>query len=242
MIRLIVALSFLVVSVALIGGGFILGPTTPTGGLLTNLGTEVFGILVTVAVVEWLFERRRLQDKARELAWSVLHSLERAVWIWQGGPERVGTDELLGIIGGVRSTDPISRFTKVLLVNLGTQCREALDKDPQSVRSLNGLQDSLEDLSSLRSLRDGDSAVSVRMVSEILEAGTTGLARLLGQSTQRLPSGLIRGRNATEVAQQERYFDLGATAAPVVPESAAQVSPSEATVAEPATDPTPKPA
>ena len=236
MIRLIVATSFLVVSVALIGGGFILGPATPTGGLLTNLGTEVFGILVTVAVVEWLFERRRLQDKARELAWSVLHSLERAVWIWQGGPERVGTDELLGIIAGIHSTDPISRFTKVLLVNLGTQCREALDKDPQSVRSLSGLKASLEDLSSLRSLRDGDSAVSVRMVSEILEAGSTGLAQLLGKPTQRLPSGLIRGRDASEPAQQERYFDLGNTPSHGVSDDAVSAPDG------PAIDPTPEPA
>ncbi len=214
-----------------------LGPTTPLGGLFTNLGTEVFGILVTVAVVEWLFERRRLQDKARELAWSVLHSLERAVWIWQGGPQRIETDELLGIIAGIRTTDPISRFTTVLLVNLGTQCREALDKDPQSVSSLSGLKVSLEDLSSLRTLRDGDSAVSVRMVSEILEAGTTGLARLLGKSTQRLPSGLIRGRDASEEAQQERHFDLGAAPPP------AQDRPAEITASEaPASEPTPDPA
>ncbi len=236
MIRLIVATSFLFVSVAFIGGGFWIGATTSTGGLLTNLGTEVFGILVTVAVVEWLFERRRLQDKARELAWSVLHSLERAVWIWQGGPQRVGTDELLGIIAGIRTTDPISRFTKVLLVNLGTQCREALDKDPQSVRTLTGLTQSLEDLSSLRSLSDGDSVVSVHMVSEILEAGTTGLARLLGKSTQRLPSGLIRGRDSSEEAQEERHFDLGATT-PSISERPVEVPASEGPATEPTLDP-----
>lgn len=236
MIRVIVAISFLVVSVAFIGGGFLIGANTPSGGLLTNLGTEVFGILVTVAVVEWLFERRRLQDKARELAWSVLHSLERAVWIWQGGPQRIGTDELLGIIAGIRTTDPISRFTKVLLVNLGTQCREALDKDPLSVRSLTGLKASLEDLSSLRTLRDGDSVVSVHMVSEILETGTTGLARLLGKSTQRLPSGLIRGRDATEKAQEDRHFDLGATT-PTIPERPAKFGTSEGRGSEPTPDP-----
>ncbi len=236
MIRLIVATSFLFVSVAFIGGGFWIGATTSTGGLLTNLGTEVFGILVTVAVVEWLFERRRLQDKARELAWSVLHSLERAVWIWQGGPQRVGTDELLGIIAGIRTTDPISRFTKVLLVNLGTQCREALDKDPQSVRTLTGLTQSLEDLSSLRSLRDGDSVVSVHMVSEILEVGTTGLARLLGKSTQRLPSGLIRGRDSSEEAQEERHFDLGG-ATPSISERPVEVPASEGPAIEPTPDP-----
>ena len=95
---------------------------------------------------------------------------------------------------------------------------------------------SLEDLSSLRTLRDGDSAVSVRMVSEILEAGTTGLARLLGKSTQRLPSGLIRGRDASEKAQEERHFDLGAIQPPV-PERPTEVHTSEGPAAEPTPDP-----
>ena len=75
------------------------------------------------------------------------------------------------------------------------------------------------------------------MVSEILEAGATGLARLLGKSTQRLPSGLIRGRDASEEAQQERHFDLGAAPPP------AQDRPAEITASEaPASEPTPDPA
>lgn len=52
---------------------FQVGVNTPNGTLFVNLGTEIFGILITVALVEWLFERRRLQDRGRELAWSVLH-------------------------------------------------------------------------------------------------------------------------------------------------------------------------
>ena len=209
MIRAAVAATFLIVSTALIWIAFFVGAATPTGTLFINLGTEIFGILVTVAVVEWFFERRRLQDRGRELSWRIYHALERVVWIWQGGPQQVGSEELLGIISGVRSSDPVPRSTRMLLVNLGTQGREALDKEGAAVATLTGLEEALHDLQSLGSLRDGDSAVSVRMVAEILEASATGLARVLGQSTQRLPAGLIRYRDPSIEAQQKRYLDYG---------------------------------
>jgi hypothetical protein len=218
LVRLIVALSFLIVSVGLIVIAFGLGTTSSTGTVLVNLGTEIFGILVTIAVVEWFFDRKRRQDRARELAWGLLHGIERVVWTWQGGPQQVGPEELLGIISGIRSKDPIARPTKTLMVNLGGKARAALDKEPQVVRSLSGLQNALEDVQSLRSLQDGDSAVSVRMVAEILEASTNDLASVLALSTQRIPAGLIRYRDASEAAQQERFHTTGAGAALPDPE------------------------
>ncbi len=209
MIRAIVAAAFSIISVSCIWLAFYLGAATPTGTLFINLGTEIFGILVTVAVVEWFFERRRLQDRGRELSWRLFHLLGRVVWIWQGGPQQPGSEELLGIISGIRSKDPVPRFTRTLLVNLGTQSREALDTEPKAVASLVGLKDALGDMQSLGSLRDGESGVSVRMVAEILESSATGLSRVLGQSTQRLPAGLIRYRDPGVDAQQQRYYDHG---------------------------------
>lgn len=209
MIRAAVAATFLIVSAVLVWIAFFVGAATPTGTLFINLGTEIFGILVTVAVVEWFFERRRLQDRGRELSWSIYHTLERVVWIWQGGPQQVGSEELLGIISGVRSSDPVTRSTRMLLVNLGTQSRAALDKEGTAVSTLKGLEEALQDLQSLGSLRDGESAVSVRMVAEILESSATRLARVLGQPTQRLPAGLIRYRDPSVEAQGQRYFDHG---------------------------------
>ena len=209
MLRATVAAAFLFISASLVWLAFFLGAATPTGTLFINLGTEIFGILVTVAVVEWFFERRRLQDRGRELSWRLFHSLERVVWIWQGGPQQPGSEELLGIISGIHSDDPVPRFTRTLLVNLGTQSREALDKESKAVSSLVGLEEALGDMLSLGSLRDGESGVSVRMVAEILESSATGLSRVLGQSTHRLPAGLIRYRDPSAQAQQQRYYDHG---------------------------------
>ena len=47
------------------------------------------------------------------------------------------------------------------------------------------------------------------VVAEILESSATGLSRVLGQSTHRLPAGLIRYRDPSAQAQQQRYYDHG---------------------------------
>jgi hypothetical protein len=208
-VRLVVALSFLIVSVGSIWGAVVVGTSTSLGAILVNMGTEIFGILITIAVVEWFFERKRLQDRARELSWGLMHTIERAVWTWQGGPQQVGTEELLGIISGIKSKDPLTSTSRTLLMNVGAKAREAMDKEPKVIRAAPGLTEALHDLQSLRSLQDGDSSVSVRMVSEVLESSVTNIARVLGLSTQRIPAALIRYREATEEKQQERFYALG---------------------------------
>lgn len=204
MIRLVVTAVFLLVSVGLILAAFRTGADTGSGTLLINLGTEIFGVFVTIAVVEWFLERRRKQDRARELAWSTLHGLERAVWVWQGGPRQMKTDELLGLIAGIRSQEPPEPATRALLVALGSQARETLDLDAAAIRTTPALRPALEDLTSLNSLSDGGQ-VSVRMVAEILEASTLGLSRVLGLSSQRIPSALIAYRDPSSEAQAERF-------------------------------------
>lgn len=204
MTRALVVIAFFLLSVAIIVYAFDAGVTTETGTLLVNLGTEVFGILITLAVVDWLLERRRLQDRAREMAWSTLHAVERAVWLWQGGPRRLETDELLSLIAGIEADHPLLPSTRTLLVSLGVESGEALKREAGAVKTLPGLEDALEDLTSLQTLGERDSAVSIRMVAEVLESTATRLARILGQPTQRLPSGLIRDRDPRAEAQERR--------------------------------------
>jgi hypothetical protein len=205
MIRLVVIGGFLLVSVAIIVAAFQVGADSPTGTLLINLGTEIFGILITVAVVEWFLDRRRRQDRARELSWGVLHSLERAVWVWQGGPRQMGTDELLGVISGIQTDHPMEPGTRALLVALGTQSKETLDKEGAAIRTLPGLRPALEDLTSLRTLSDGGG--SIRMVGEILEAATLGVSGVLGLSTLKIPGALVAHRDSSSTAQRERLLE-----------------------------------
>ena len=211
MLRILAAIGFLLASIVAIAAAFGIGAETPWGNVFINLGTEIFGILITVALVQWLLDRRRLMERGRELAWGTLHGIERAVWVWQGGPRQPGTDELLGLIGGIRPDDEVAEITRTLLANLGVQWREILDREGAALRTIPGLRGALEELTSLRSISEGGRSVSRRMVAEALESSTRTLARVLGQATQRLPGALVRYRDPSPAAQEARSGDLRLT-------------------------------
>jgi hypothetical protein len=210
MFRVVLAIVFFVTSSGLIAASTLsrLGPSVRE--ILGNVGTEIFGILVTIALVDWVLEKRRRQDRARELAWGVLHFIEHAVWVWQGGPRQMGTNELLGIVSGIKKRDHLEPFTEGLFLNVGLQCRSILQKEASAVKSLPGLTGTLEDLVSLATIRDLPESTRIRTVSEILEASVTGLAHQLGQATERMPSGLIWYLDPTGDGQEERYRQAGA--------------------------------
>jgi hypothetical protein len=205
MFRVVLAIVFFVTSSGLILASLFSGADPSIQEVFGNLGTEVFGILVTIALVDWYLEKRRRQDRAKELAWGVLHGIEHAVWIWQGGPRHLGTSELLGIISGIRRQNTLEPFTEGLFLNVGLQSRSILQREQTTVRSLPGLRGILNDLVSLASIRDLPDSTRLRTVSEILETSVIGLARTLGQSTDRMPSGLIWYQDATSEAQESRY-------------------------------------
>ena len=64
--RTVLAATFLVVASAILWIAVSLGPGDKKD-LLLNLGSELTGIVITVAIVDWLFERRRNADEADEL-------------------------------------------------------------------------------------------------------------------------------------------------------------------------------
>jgi hypothetical protein len=214
MSRVFLGILFFVVSAGLLGASSIVGLDSGLGEILANLGTEVFGILVTIALVDWYLEKRRRQDRARELAWGVLHGIEHAVWVWQGGPRQLGTNELLGIITGIRKQNHLEPFTEGLFMNVGLQCRSVLQKEASAVKSLQGLQGILNDLVSLATLADLPESTRIRTISEILEASVIGLARVLGQPTDRMPSGLIWYRDPTPSGQEDRYKQVSPSTFP----------------------------
>lgn len=205
MLRALVTGGFLVIAVLVIWLAFVVGPETSTGNLFTNLGTEIIGIVITVAFVEWLFERRRLQTRGRQLAWDALHTVEHAVWIWQGGPRQMDTDEILGILNSVGDDDPLPDFTEGMFLGIGTRSRRLLDNDPQAVSAIPGFMNGLEQLARLSAIRDGKASMPARKIADILEDGTRELARALGRPTERHLASLIRYRDPSEQSQERRH-------------------------------------
>ena len=105
--RALVTGGFLVLALAILAASFLPGIDPAVQALLVNLGTEIIGIVITVAVVEWFFERRRLQNRGRQLAWDALHAVEHGVWVWQGGPREMDTDEVRAVLNAVGDDDPL---------------------------------------------------------------------------------------------------------------------------------------
>lgn len=176
--------------------------------LSINLATEIFGIGVTVAVVEWLFERSRLQERGRQLAWNVLHQLERAVWVWRGGPRRMGTDQLMGILTDSQSQSTLTPFSRSLLVSLATTSQQLAQRETAATDSIRGLQETLHDLTSLHRLEESAASSTIAMTSEVLAAAVRSLAAMLDQPTGAIPGGLVRDQDVSIAAQQARAQSL----------------------------------
>lgn len=205
MIRLIVAGAFLILAGVMLWLGFVFSGDPTVANVFINLGTETIGIVLTVAVVESFLERRRVHSKGRQLAWDTLHAVGTALWVWQGGPREMETDEMLGLLNAVDGEDPLPDFTEGLFLNLGTRSRRLLNNDRQSVSSLPGFMNGLEELARLSAIRDGKARMSPRKLADILEAGTKGLARALNQPTVRHLASLIRYRDPSIESQERRH-------------------------------------
>lgn len=207
MSRITVTAAFLLIAGLVIWSAFnFVAEGSTTESLLINLGTEIMGIVITVAVVEWFFERRRAAERGRQVAWSALHGVEHVVWVWQGGPREVDTDQVLGILKAVEADDPLPDFTQNLLLGLGTRAKHALHNDQSALESMPGLMTAFEELARLNAIREGGRIFSARKVADILEAGVVHVARVLGQPTDPMPARLIRYVDAGESAQEVRYF------------------------------------
>lgn len=208
MLRGMVTGGFLILATAVLWVSFIVGVNTPTGTLLVNLGTEIVGIVMTVAVVEWFFERRRVRNDARQLAWDSFHAIQHAVWVWQGGPREADADELRGLLDAVTNEDPVPDFTEGLLLSVGTRCRRLLDHASSALDSNPGLLKGIEHLSRLSSLRDGTRARAPQEIAAILDEATVAIARALGRPTERHLPSLIWHRDPSVAMQERRHYGM----------------------------------
>jgi len=214
LLRALVTSAFLLVAILIIWVAFVVGANTSMGTLLINLGTEIVGIVITVAVVEWFFERRRLQTRGRQLAWDALHAVQSAVWVWQGGPREMETDEVLGVLRAVGAADPLPDFTEGLFLSIGTRSRRLLNNDPEALKAVPGFMSALEHLARFSAIRDGKDAMAARKVADIAEEAVLALARALAQPTEAHLASLIRYRDPSLEGQERRHFgDASATRA-----------------------------
>ena len=131
------------------------------------------------------------------------------MWVWQGGPRQMETDEVRGILHDVDEGAPLADFTEGLLLNIGTRARRLLSNDPEAVSALPGFMNGLEHLARLSAIRDGKERMPSRKVADILDEGTSELARALAKPTERHLASLIRFRDPSLTSQERRHFGGG---------------------------------
>ena len=119
------------------------------------------------------------------------------------------TDEVRGILNAVNVEDPIPDFTEGLFLNIGTRSRRLLNNDPDAVSAVPGFMNGLEHLARLSSMRDGARAMAACKVADIVDEGTSDLAKALGKPTERHLANLIRFRDPSVESQERRHFGGG---------------------------------
>jgi len=217
MFRIILAAIFLLASTGLIWADLSGRAGATFGEVLGDLGTEMFGILVTIALVDWVLERRRKQDRARELAWNVLAEVQHAVWVWQGGARQQSSGDLLGLMSGIKEADEMEPFTEGLFLSVAFHAQSTLQTESTALKSLHGLLEVFKELEQLSSIENLKPQAKVRVAVEVLSEAVAGLARVLKQPTEWMPSGLIWHVDPSAEAQEKRYDQAWIFSGPVGP-------------------------
>lgn len=207
MLRAALAAGFAMLALAIIYLAFHSDQGGQWSGLWLNLGTEIIGIVATVAVVDWLFERRRDAEEAKRMAWNVLHEIDHAVWVWQGGFREFDIDELKALIEGIQRDAELPASTQNLLMTVGARSSNTLRHRSDLVRSSADLRQALEALVPIARLRDIDPSLPASAIAECLHVAASALSRVVRlESVEGYRLDPMSPKDASARAQEWRHF------------------------------------
>ena len=176
-----------------------------TSGVLANLGTGFIGTVLTVLIVDWLYERRSSSERGRSFALSVLLELDHAIWVWQGGKRSFDVDELYTLIQNAEESDPVPPYTQNLFMRLGTRCASHIKLNNEDLTRHKTLTNALGKLSELEGIRDGE--FEFKLLKGILLSGIESLMDACGLAKPTLIDlPLTAHRTTSEEHQHFRHF------------------------------------
>ena len=191
------------VVITAIGGGDI-GASMVS--LLSNLGAEIVGLAMTVAIIDWLIERKRLLEQVRQQAWQMLHDLDHAFWVWQGGRREFHLDELVALLNVADPKDPLPQFTEEMFINLGIRASDTLRLQPRLMNQDRRLRAAMKSLAGLAQIREAKNIVDANYIIDGLKSAVSNLAELTGQSPHTGEFNAAQAfRDPSEEAQIRRY-------------------------------------
>lgn len=206
--RLVLAVGCTVLAVAMILTGVLLSSDKQSEiiGMLGNIGAEVLGLAFTVAIIDWLLERKRLNEQAQHLAWRMLHDVDHAFWVWQGGRREFHLDELMALLEIAGKDDPLPKFTEELFINLGIRSSDNLRLQPRLMGHDRRLKAALKSLAGLAQIREARTIVNSSYIIDGLRAAVTNLAEMTGQTPHQGEFAAARSfRDPSIEAQTRRY-------------------------------------
>jgi len=206
MLRIVLAVGLLVLAVIMITVSMLLPSTTDFKELFLNLGSEIIGITITVAIVNWLIERSKMREEAQRIAWSMLHDIDHAVWVWQGGRREFHLDELVAILDLIEPTDRVMPFTQNLMANLGVRAADTLRLQSSVMRVHLRLKNAMTYLSGLGQIRELNTIATPAFIVDAIKSAITNLAHTTGQQIHTGQFGVARTfRDPSPTAQEARY-------------------------------------
>ncbi|MEM0983924.1 MAG: hypothetical protein AAGI17_08240 [Planctomycetota bacterium] len=210
--RFLLAILFAVIAFALIAAAIIVRVVgegswqEETIGLLGNLGAELVGIAVTVAVIDWMMERRRLNEQVQQMAWRMLHDVDHAFWVWQGGRREFHLDELIALLAVAGESDPLPPFTEELFVNLGIRASDTLRLQPRLMEHDKRLNRAMKSLAGLAQIKEAKHVATSDYIIEGLKNAAANLAELTGQRPHAGEFTAAKSfRDPSQEAQRRRY-------------------------------------
>lgn len=175
-------------------------------GALVDVGAGILGLAFTVAIIDWLLELKRLREQIQQLAWRMLHDLDHAFWVWQGGRREFHLDELMALLDMANKDDPLPRYTEELFINLGIRASDNLRLQPRLMAHDRRLKAALKSLSGLAQIREAKSIVSASYIIGGLKTAVTNLAEITGQLPHKGEFAAAKSfRDPSLEAQLRRY-------------------------------------
>lgn len=149
-------------------------------GLTLNLGTELIGIVITVAIIEVLIARGKHHEECRRMAWNVLNEVDHCVWVWKGGAREFDIAELCQLLKDVKATDPIAQSTERLLFNIGSRASNTLRTRDGLMKVSPELKQAMAALDRLCGMRNEEGPPAPAILAASLLEAADQLAKVVG--------------------------------------------------------------
>lgn len=178
-LRMIIAVVFLLFSFFLIRFSFRADENLTLSDIYLNLGTEIIGIVLTIVIVDWLFERKRTREETKKIAWSGLNKINYAVWVWQGCPRDFDINALFNYLAITGDNDQLTDTSQNLIIQLAHTSEETITLNSESVNTNKQLKKALEELSTLSKIRETNNLLLPNVIARKLHNATLSFAEVL---------------------------------------------------------------